>query len=52
MRIETIYKDDKKVVKAVFLHNEFIYTRTYILDAEGFVEKQITVFQDGTVDIQ
>ena len=52
MEATVIYKDEKTCVKSVFLRGQFLYTRTYIFDDEGYVDKMITVFRDGTVDIQ
>lgn len=52
MKINTIYKDNEKEVKSVFYGEKFLYTITYIYDAEGCVNKMIRVFYDGFVDIQ
>ena len=56
MEIRTIYRDEYSLVKAVWYRGEFLYTKTYILQKEEegkpYVEKMITVFKDGTVDIQ
>lgn len=49
MEIKKIFEDDKRVIKAVWLHGKFFYTVTYILDKEGYVEKMVRVFSDGTV---
>lgn len=49
MKIETIYRDEKKVVKAVWYAGKFLYTRTYFLDKDGLCEASITVFENGTV---
>ena len=49
MRIETIYKDDKKIVKAVWYFGKFLYTRTYFLDDDGLCESSVTVFENGDV---
>ena len=48
--VKTIYEDAKTVVKMVTRQNgELLYTRTYTLDDEGFVEESITVYADGSV---
>ena len=48
--VKTIYKDSKSVVKMVTRQNgELLYTRTYTLDNEGFVEKSVIVYADGSV---
>ena len=52
MEIKIITKDEHKTVKAVFLNNRFMYTVTYIYDDEGYVDKMIRVYADGTVDVQ
>ena len=51
MKIQTIYKDDTKVVKAVWYDGKFLYTRTYFLDEDGLCESSITVFENGNVTI-
>lgn len=51
MNVQEIYSDDKRVVKMVTRPNGMLlYTRTYIYDDNGYVDKMITVFQDGTVE--
>lgn len=52
MKITEIYKDEKTIVKRVDYMDKFLYTRTYFLDSDGCVEKSVTVFANGTVDIQ
>lgn len=48
--VKTIYKDAKTVVNMVTRQNgELMYTCTYILDDEGFVEESVTVYADGSV---
>ena len=37
---------------AFYGNNGFLYTKTYIYDMEGYVDKTVTVFSDGTIDIQ
>ena len=49
MKIETIYEDDKKVVKAVWYDGKFLYTKTYFLDEDGLCESSVTVFENGGV---
>lgn len=53
MNISVIYKDEKRIVKMVTgSSGTLFYTRTYLLDDEGYVDKMITVFSDGTVEEQ
>jgi hypothetical protein len=52
VEIIILHKDEKTCVKSVSIRGKLLYTRTYIFDAEGFVDKMITVFWNGTVDIQ
>lgn len=52
MEIKILYSDHKTRVKAVYLHGELFYTRTYIMDADGFVDTMITVFKSGSYDVQ
>ncbi len=50
-----VLHEDKKTKVVAFYHGEderLQYTRTYIRDEEGFVDKMVTVFLDGTVDVQ
>lgn len=51
MKVTILYKDSKVVVKAVYIHNVFAYTKTYIIDPEGFVDNYVTVFPDGSYEI-
>ena len=52
MKIDTIYKDSQRVVKAVWVNDKLLYTVTYTKDEEGFCNKMIRVYTDGTVEIQ
>lgn len=52
MKIDTIYKDIQRVVKAVWVNDKLLYTVTYTKDEEGFCNKMIRVYTDGTVEIQ
>ena len=52
MEITVIYEDERTRVKKVCLNGKFMYTVTYVFDAEGFVDKTVRVFADGTVDAQ
>lgn len=52
MEITIIHEDEKTRVKKVCLNGRFMYTVTYIFDGEGFVEKMIRVFANGTIDEQ
>lgn len=49
MKFKTIYKDDKKVVQAVWYDGKFLYTRTYFLDEDGLYKSSVTVFNNGKV---
>ena len=49
MEITTVYEDDFIRVKKVMNGEKLLYTRTYIFDDEGFVEKSIIVWNDGKV---
>ena len=49
MKIETIYKDDKKVVKSVCYDGKFLYTKTYFLNEYGLCVSSVTVFKNGNV---
>ena len=49
MKIETIYKDSERVVKEVWYMGDFLYTKTYLLDEEGFVKSSVTVWSNGNV---
>ena len=37
---------------AFYISSGFLYTKTYIYDDDGYVDKQVTVYADGKVDIQ
>lgn len=58
MRVETIYKNNKKVVKTVWCRREreniedFVYTETCLINEEGLCYEILTVYKDGTVNIQ
>ena len=52
MRIRVIFNDNKTIVKEVWVHGKFLYTVTYTKDEEGFCNKMIRVYADGTVEIQ
>lgn len=52
MNIETIYQDASTIVKKVYYMGKFSYTRTYKFNEEGLCAKQVTVFANGTIDIQ
>lgn len=49
MKIETIYRDTNKVVKAVWYAGEFLYTKIYFLDENGLCKSSVIVFNNGTV---
>lgn len=51
MKTTEIYKDEKRHVIAFEYRGKFMYTRTYIYGEDGYVEKDIKVFADGTVEI-
>ena len=47
---EGINKNGQRFKVIAFYSNcGFLYTKTYIYDSEGFVDKAITVFTDGTI---
>ena len=52
MKISVIFNDDKIIVKKVWVNGKFLYTVTYTKDEEGFCNKMIRVYVDGTVEIQ
>lgn len=52
MKIKTIFKDNKTLVKEVWINGRFLYTVTYIKDAEGLCNKMIRVYRNGKVEIQ
>ena len=47
----TLYKDERNVVKAMYMHGKMVWTTTYTLDEDGYVDKTVRVFSDGTVAI-
>lgn len=46
MQTKTIWKDDRTHVVAFFVNDRLLYTRTYILDNEGFVDRNVMVMAD------
>lgn len=52
MEIRKIHEDEKITVKAVWYAGKFMYTVTYYKDAEGFVEKMVRVYANGTIEEQ
>ena len=52
MKTRVIFNDDKTLVKDVWVNDKFLYTVTYTKDEEGFCNKMIRVYADGTVEIQ
>lgn len=52
MNVTIIHEDEHTVVKKVDYMGDFLYTVTYKKNDDGEVIKKITVFVDGTVDIQ
>ena len=52
MRTKIIFQNEKTIVKEVWLRDKFFYTVTYIKDEDGYCEKMIRVYSDGTVEIQ
>lgn len=52
MRTDILFKSKGSKVVAFYYRGELLYTKTYTYDADGFVEKAITVFADGDIDIQ
>ena len=51
MKTTNIFKDDNCHVVRVDYMGKFFYTKTYFYDADGYVEKTVTVFASGTVSI-
>lgn len=52
MKTRVIFNDDKTIVKEVWVNDKFLYTLTYTMDKEGFCNRMIRVYRDGTVEIQ
>ena len=52
MRTETLFDDGHMRVKAVYYHGKLLYIRTYVLDSEGYVDKDVTVSVDGRISTQ
>ena len=54
MRIKELIKSKNGRVKVVgvYLNDDLLYIRSYCYDEVGFVEKMITVFRSGEVDVQ
>ena len=52
MLSKTIFEDENTLVKEVWFNKKFLYTVTYKKDKDGYCEKMIRVYADGTVEIQ
>lgn len=52
MEVKTLYEDDTVVVKVATNRGQHLYTRTYILDEDGYAEKSIIVFYDGRIQVE
>lgn len=52
MKTRKIFEDEKTVVKAVWVNGKFLYTVTYTKYEDGFCNKMIRVYADGTVEVQ
>lgn len=52
MRTETLYRDEYTEVKNVYLHGEFFYRVVYNFDKDGYCEKMVRTYRDGTVEVQ
>lgn len=51
MEARNLYRDNKRVVDAVFHNGELLYTVTYFFDEDLFVRGRVTVYSDGAVRI-
>lgn len=49
MRTEVLFEDKRNKVVAVYVRDTLLYTRTYTYDSDGYVDKDVTVFNDGVV---
>lgn len=52
MKKDVLFKTNEREIVAVYLHDELLYTKTYIFDEEGSAIKTITVYFSGNVEIQ
>jgi hypothetical protein len=52
MTITILHDDGQTRITAVYQGGKLQYTRTYITDPDGFLEKTVTVFSDGTYEIK
>ena len=46
------HKGQQFKVIAFYAPHGFLYTKTYIYDDEGYVDKQVTVYADGRINTQ
>ena len=51
METKTLYKDEHTEIIAHYVKGVFRYTRTYISNDDGFLEREITVYPDGTYKV-
>ncbi len=49
MERKNLYRDNKRVVDAVFRNGELLYTITYFFDADLSVCGRVAVYSDGKV---
>ena len=52
METKILHESEMNKVVAVYLYGKLLYTRTYIKDTDGYVDRMITVFANGDYDIQ
>ena len=52
MEIKRILDNESTVVKAVWCGGRFMYTVTYYKDADGYVDRMVRVYANGTVEEQ
>ena len=49
---QILFENENVKVMKVYVNGHFLYTTTYTKDKEGFCNKMIRVYRDGTVEIQ
>jgi hypothetical protein len=52
METKILLEEGKLKVIAFYASGRLMWTRTYVMDDEGFVEKMFTATPSGTVDLQ
>jgi hypothetical protein len=51
METRNLYRDNERVVEAVFYNDKLLYTEIYFFDADLSVRGRVTVYSNGTVII-